>query len=188
MSTRSTIKYSRPDNAPGYHLFNDCFDVEEDGESAHVELELFGVEAEVSTAGYVHVVLPRTMVRELGLLPPKPADESGVNASPAFPPLGRAADFLGQYAGYIREVKPEDIERHPYLPELEEVTKEIRAAAAVMASADQRNHGLLQAAKQALAALDRYAATPNANLLYEARSCLRPAIAREEVFHTGAKR
>jgi hypothetical protein len=51
---------------------------------------------------------------------------------------------------------------------------------------DQRNRGLLQAAKQALAALDRDAATPNANLLYEARSCLRPAIQREEAFRAAS--
>jgi hypothetical protein len=65
MSTRSTIKYSRPDDAPGFHLFSDAWDGPEDP----VELELFGVEAEVSTSGYVRVVLPRAMARELGMLP-----------------------------------------------------------------------------------------------------------------------
>lgn len=73
MSTRSSIKYSRPDDGPGYHLFDDCFETLTEGENARVELELFGVEAEMSTGGYVRVVLPRAMARELGLLPPKPS-------------------------------------------------------------------------------------------------------------------
>ena len=67
MSTRSSIKYSRPDDAPGYHLFDDVMDHEDD---PPVYLELFGIEAEVRTSGYVHVVIPRAMARELGLLPP----------------------------------------------------------------------------------------------------------------------
>jgi hypothetical protein len=48
---------------------------------------------------------------------------------------------------------------------------------------DQRNRGLLQAAKQAEAALTRYIQSNeprNTNLLYEAQSYLRPAIKREE--------
>lgn len=69
MSTRSTIKYSRPEDEPGYHLFEDCFD---DPVTDPVYLELFGVEAEVSTSGYVHVAIPRAMARELGILPPAP--------------------------------------------------------------------------------------------------------------------
>ena len=69
MSTRCTIKYSRPDDAPGFHLFRDAWDGPEDP----VELELFGVEAEVSTDGYVRVVIPRAMAQELGLLPPAAA-------------------------------------------------------------------------------------------------------------------
>jgi hypothetical protein len=68
MSTRSSIKYSRKDGQPGYHLFNDVMD---DGDDPPVYLELFGVEAELSTNGYVHVALPRSMARELGLLPEK---------------------------------------------------------------------------------------------------------------------
>ena len=44
--------------------------------------------------------------------------------------LARAADFLEQYADFIkREVMSVDIERHPYLPELEEVAADVRAAA-----------------------------------------------------------
>jgi hypothetical protein len=43
--------------------------------------------------------------------------------------MSRAADFLEQYADFIRhEVKADDIEAHPYLPELEDVAAELRAA------------------------------------------------------------
>jgi hypothetical protein len=43
--------------------------------------------------------------------------------------ISRAADFLEQYADYIRrEVMSVDIERHPYLPELEQVAAALRAA------------------------------------------------------------
>ncbi len=66
MSTRSTIKHSRPDGAPGYHTFIDLFD---HGDDQPFHLELFGVEADLSTSGNLHVVIPRAMARELGLLP-----------------------------------------------------------------------------------------------------------------------
>jgi hypothetical protein len=43
--------------------------------------------------------------------------------------MARAADFLEQYAAFIRrEVMAVDIEQHPYLPELDEVAAELRAA------------------------------------------------------------
>jgi hypothetical protein len=50
---------------------------------------------------------------------------------------------------------------------------------------DLRNRGLLQAAKQAEAALTKYIQTPEPRdwkLLYEAQSYLRPAIKREEAW------
>lgn len=69
MSTRSTIKYKRPDDAPGFHLFNDYDDRGGDERELPVHLELFAVEAEVSTSGYVHLTVSAQMARELGLLP-----------------------------------------------------------------------------------------------------------------------
>lgn len=71
MSTRSSIKYSREDGKPGYHLWEDCFEVMADPEGADVVLELSGIHGELSTGGEVMIVLPREMARELGLLPPK---------------------------------------------------------------------------------------------------------------------
>lgn len=41
--------------------------------------------------------------------------------------VDRGADLLEHYAAYIHRVKPEDIEAHPYLPELEQVAKDLRA-------------------------------------------------------------
>lgn len=38
-----------------------------------------------------------------------------------------AADLLEHYAAYINEVKPDDIERHPYLPEIELTAADLRA-------------------------------------------------------------
>lgn len=62
----------------------------------------------------------------------KPA--SGVGESFTFTPdedeqwaVDRGADLLEHYAEYIGRVKPEDIEAHPYLPELEQVAKDLRA-------------------------------------------------------------
>ncbi len=37
-----------------------------------------------------------------------------------------AADLLEHYAAYINEVKPDDIERHPYLPEIELTAADLR--------------------------------------------------------------
>ena len=39
-----------------------------------------------------------------------------------------AADILEDYAEYIRSVKACELERHPYLPQVEEVISELRAA------------------------------------------------------------
>lgn len=62
----------------------------------------------------------------------------GVPALAPALPLDRAADFLEQYADFIRrDVMSVDIERHPYLPELEEVASEIRAALGVVVDRDQ---------------------------------------------------
>jgi hypothetical protein len=42
-----------------------------------------------------------------------------------------AADLLEQYAGFIRDdVKADDIERHPYLPLIEQTAADLRAAMA----------------------------------------------------------
>jgi hypothetical protein len=41
--------------------------------------------------------------------------------------MDRAADMLEGYAAYIHRVKPDEIEAHPYLPELENVASELRA-------------------------------------------------------------
>lgn len=41
-----------------------------------------------------------------------------------------AADLLGRYAEYIRTVSPADLDLHPYIPEIERVVGELRAAIA----------------------------------------------------------
>jgi hypothetical protein len=40
--------------------------------------------------------------------------------------IDRAADFLEQYAAFIHREKPDDLEQHPYLPELEMVAGQLR--------------------------------------------------------------
>lgn len=40
--------------------------------------------------------------------------------------VDRAADLLEHYASFINEVKPDDIERHPYVPELETTAESLR--------------------------------------------------------------
>jgi hypothetical protein len=53
------------------------------------------------------------------------------SAEPAPPwALTRAAELLEHYADFIRCVKPDDIERHPYLPEIDQVAEELRAMGA----------------------------------------------------------
>jgi len=62
------------------------------------------------------------------------ADESQANARliAAAPsllgPAPNAADFLEQYANYIRTVKADDLELHPYLPAIEQTVQDLRAA------------------------------------------------------------
>lgn len=41
-----------------------------------------------------------------------------------------AADLLEHYALYIRTVPASDLERHPYLPAIEQVVEDLRAALA----------------------------------------------------------
>ena len=43
-------------------------------------------------------------------------------------PAPNAADFLEQYANYIRTVKADDLELHPYLPAIEQTVQDLRAA------------------------------------------------------------
>ena len=71
MSTKSSIKWKEQTaGGPGYHLYDDVLDFEED---PPVYLRLDGVQVELETTGdsgaSVTVVLPRAIARELGLLP-----------------------------------------------------------------------------------------------------------------------
>ena len=43
-------------------------------------------------------------------------------------PAPNAADFLEQYANFIRTVKADDLELHPYLPAIEQTVQDLRAA------------------------------------------------------------
>lgn len=50
-----------------------------------------------------------------------------------------AADLLSRYADFIRQsVKADELERHPYLPEIERVVEDLRAA---IAKATQSTEG-----------------------------------------------
>lgn len=60
--------------------------------------------------------------------------------------LERAAEYLEHYAKYLYEVKLEDIERHPYIPSIEESASELRAMVA--------KGGLLVMAKTAETRMD----------------------------------
>jgi hypothetical protein len=53
---------------------------------------------------------------------PEPAPESVRDAA-----LVRAAEYLEGYAKYCYEVNPDDIERHPYIPSIEEAAADLRA-------------------------------------------------------------
>jgi hypothetical protein len=73
MSTRSTIKYREQDgDAPGFHLYEDAFEVRDVGGLAPVYLDIVGVDAELSTlgsgGGLVSLALPRELARALGIL------------------------------------------------------------------------------------------------------------------------
>ena len=70
MSTRSSIKWKEhTKDSPGYHLYNDVLDSEDD---PPVYLRLVGVQVELETIGEsgasVMVTLPREIARELGLV------------------------------------------------------------------------------------------------------------------------
>lgn len=54
-----------------------------------------------------------------------------IAAAPDFvEPADDAADLLEQYAEFIRSVKADDLERHPYLPLVEDCIRGLRAALA----------------------------------------------------------
>lgn len=55
-----------------------------------------------------------------------PSGQSGLDEDEQWT-LDRAGDLLEHYADYIKTVKPDDIECHPYLPELEQVSADLRA-------------------------------------------------------------
>ncbi|MBI0474253.1 hypothetical protein D9601_02590 [Sphingomonas sp. MA1305] len=57
--------------------------------------------------------------------------------------VGEAADYLDQYAQFIRdEVKAADLERHPYLPALEQAANDLRALQAVTDSRAAQEKGV----------------------------------------------
>jgi hypothetical protein len=70
MSTRSSIKWKEHTaDSPGYHLYDDVLDFEDD---PPVYLRLDGVHVELETGedgASVTVTLPRSIARELGLVP-----------------------------------------------------------------------------------------------------------------------
>lgn len=57
--------------------------------------------------------------------------------------LHSAADLLQRYCDYIHdEVRADDLERHPYLPEIEQSIEDLRAGAAELARRDAEIAGL----------------------------------------------
>jgi hypothetical protein len=72
MSTKTSIKWrDKTVDSPGFHLYEDCFEVLENGTDAPVYLRLDGVPTELSTqpgGASVSVRLPREMAIALGLL------------------------------------------------------------------------------------------------------------------------
>lgn len=81
MSTKMSIKHRMPtEDAPGYHLYEDCIDswLGPDDAEPPVYLRFDGVHAELETTevgATVTVILPRDIARELGLLPNTPKFE-----------------------------------------------------------------------------------------------------------------
>lgn len=74
MSTRSSIKWrEQTEDAPGYHLYEDCIDTLTEGDDAPVYLRLDGVAViDLSTqpaGATVEICLPRELARSLGLVP-----------------------------------------------------------------------------------------------------------------------
>lgn len=67
--------------------------------------------------------------------PPASVQPLAVGVEPAGVTLARAADFLEWYIAFIKEsVMSVDIERHPYLPELEDCAEQVRALSVSAAS------------------------------------------------------
>ena len=70
MSTRSSIKWKeQTEDGPGYHLYDDVLDFDDD---PPVYLRLDGVHVELETGedgASLTVTLPRSIARELGLVP-----------------------------------------------------------------------------------------------------------------------
>lgn len=70
MSTKSSIKWKEQTDAPGYHLYDDVMDYQDD---PPIYLRLDGVHVELHTqnepGASVTVTIPRATARELGLLP-----------------------------------------------------------------------------------------------------------------------
>ena len=80
MSTKSSIKWKQQTkDEAGFHLYDDVIDsMHMDGEPP-VYLRLDGVDAELHTLEHgacVTVTIPRSMARELGLVPSPPAADS----------------------------------------------------------------------------------------------------------------
>lgn len=73
MSTKCGIKWrKRSDDAPGFLLYEDCFETMENPDSADVYLQLEGVQVKLETQGAgakVTVQMPRELARALGMLP-----------------------------------------------------------------------------------------------------------------------
>ena len=70
MSTKRSVKWKeRTNEGPGYHLYNDVLDADDDPpvylriDGVHVELETIG-----ESGASVTIVLPRGIARELGLV------------------------------------------------------------------------------------------------------------------------
>ena len=55
-------------------------------------------------------------------------------------PAPDAADILEQYAEYIRGVKADELERHPYLPMIEDTARALRAAIAKATGQTNMSH------------------------------------------------
>lgn len=70
------------------------------------------------------------------------ADARLIAAAPdLLEPAPCAADILEQYAEYIRTVKADDLERHPYLPLIEDTAAQLRAAIAKALTSEGADHG-----------------------------------------------
>lgn len=68
---------------------------------------------------YLSVCVTATDIRDIALM----------TAAPDFAEVAPdAADILERYAEFIRTVASYDLERHPYLPEVERIAETLRAA------------------------------------------------------------